>query len=168
MWLWHLRCLLLVLALAGCNGDRPETINIIGIERRADLTVPPLSRLRALDPVALAIRIPRQNVPAIVDRASRIEFITFPCDREMGRYQLAELYGDGVPLGRDWRLDGLDPRLPMPGTVTLIAFVQRRLTDGGGPQCARFIELGRRFLGLDTVYIISNTVRLPPAPAAVH
>lgn len=156
-----------LVALSGCNGDNPDMIRISGIERRTDIPIPPLSTLRNLEPVALALQVPRQQVGAIVERAPRIAFIIYPCRRGPGRAYDAELYGDGLPLGRDWRLDELDPRITSPQVVNVIAWVPRRVLDGEGYDCGRFEERHPSIIWFNTTAIISNTIRIPAPAAAV-
>jgi hypothetical protein len=158
--------LLVTLVLAGCDRDRPDAIQILDIERRADVPIPPLSVFRGREPVALVIRVPLASVREIVASAPRIELFVFECGRE-GRGQDADLYGDGLPLGRDWERLRIEPPPPMPDTVALLAFVPRKVLDQDRYDCARFFERNDNRDGSYSIFELSNVGRIRGSPSGI-
>lgn len=160
------------LALAGCgDGDRVDAIQVQSVALRPGHPTPPLSLLRNRDPVALAIRVPRRQLVAeMIDSDEGIRFWTFRC-RYPNRMQETEIYGDGVPLWRDWNERPASDATPLPESVEIIVLVSRRAfgpasgDDPGGPVCGRFAKTRPALFGilpgLSVDQYLSRPFRLP-------
>ena len=160
-----------VTAFAACEispAEPSENIEILGLQRQPSAPIPPASRLKDMEPLPLAIQIPRTGL-RVLARNAEIALLVFPCRDRRRVFYASELYLEGNPIrqfdegnliGNPRALLEREANAPGKGNVAaIIAVVPRRYTDGLGlgPICTEFAN--RRTLARNEQ---SAAVQIPP------